>query len=89
MEFRQNARRFLYCQLFRSSLGFENYLEEGYRKGYVHLKKFTWNELLPENSTTIQVLMDGINDLDPGLNPRLRTSKTDENNSPFQSEKNT
>jgi hypothetical protein len=87
--FRRNARRFLYCQLFRSSLSFEDYLEEGYRKGYVHLKKFNWEALLPEKSTTIQVLLDGINGFDPSQNPRLRTSMPEENSSPFQSEKNT
>jgi hypothetical protein len=87
-EFQENARRFLYCQLFRSSLSFEDYLEEGYRKGYVHLTKFPWGALLPENSTAIQVLRDGINGLDPDLNPRLRTSMPEKPSSSFQTERN-
>jgi hypothetical protein len=86
-EFLQNARRFLYCQLFRSSLSFEHFLEDGHRKGYVHLKKLSWEELLPDHSPSIQILMDGINGLDPSQNPRLRTRATDENISPFQAEK--
>jgi len=59
-EFERNARRFLYYQLFRASLGFENYLEDGGRKGYVQLKPFSWQALLPMNSPTIDVLVRGI-----------------------------
>jgi hypothetical protein len=59
-EFRRNARRFLYYQLFRSSLSFEKYLQDVRRKGYVQLAPFSWQELLPENSPTVQVLVDGI-----------------------------
>ena len=59
-EFRRNARRFLYYQLFRSSLSFEGYLQDARRKGYVQLKSFSWQALLPENSPTLQVLVDGI-----------------------------
>jgi len=87
-EFGRNARRFLYCQLFRSSLGFEDFLEEGHRKGYVHLKKFSWEALLPQNSTPIQVLLEGINGLDPSQNPRLRTSESEPVDAPFQTERN-
>jgi hypothetical protein len=59
-EFVHNARRFLYYQLFRASLGFENYLQDGGRKGYVQLKPFSWQALLPMNSPTIDVLVRGI-----------------------------
>jgi len=59
-EFRRNARRFLYYQLFRASLSFEGFLADGYRKGYVQLLPFSWQALLPENSTTMRVLIDGI-----------------------------
>jgi hypothetical protein len=59
-EFERNARRFLYYQLFRASLGFENYLQDGGRKGYVQLKPFSWQALLPMNSPTIDVLVRGI-----------------------------
>jgi hypothetical protein len=59
-EFKRNARRFLYYQLFRSSLSFDSYLQDVRRKGYVQLKNFSWQALLPENSPTLQVLVDGI-----------------------------
>jgi capsule polysaccharide modification protein KpsS len=59
-EFQRNARRFLYYQLFRSSLSFAGYLQDVRRKGYVQLSNFPWQALLPENSPTLQVLVDGI-----------------------------
>lgn len=59
-EFQRNARRFLYYQLFRSSLSFADFLQDVRRKGYVQLRPFVWQELLPENSPTLQVLVDGI-----------------------------
>lgn len=83
-EFGVNARRFLYCQLFRSSLSFEDYLKDGYRKGYVQLQPFSWRDLLPENSPTIQILLDGITGKDLSLSIRLRTNENEENqNTPF------
>ena len=43
-EYQHNARRFLYYQLFRSSLPFDEYLkEDGIWPGYVSLKPFTWH----------------------------------------------
>ena len=59
-EFQRNARRFLYYQLFRASLSFENYLQNGSRPGFVHLKPFSWRDLHPKNSPTMQVILDGI-----------------------------
>jgi hypothetical protein len=82
-EYRENARRFLYCQLFRSSLSFEEYLKDGYRKGYVQLQSFSWQDLLPENSQTIQVLLEGITGQDVSLKDRLRTQEGDEKKIPF------
>jgi len=59
--FRQNARKVLYSQLFRASLPFDSFLEDdGVWKGYVHLKKFSLQQLSPENSSTIHVVLDGI-----------------------------
>ncbi len=56
-----NARNFLYYQLFRTSLPFGDFItEDGAWAGYVKLKKFPWQALLPENSTTMQVIQDGI-----------------------------
>ena len=60
VEFRQNARRFLYYQLYRASLTFEDYLVEGKRKGYVQLKSFPWQELSPQKSPTIRLLEKAI-----------------------------
>lgn len=59
--FRQNARRFLYVQVFQSSLPFDRFLEEdGVWKGYVAVKPFSLDELQPGRSETVQVLLDGI-----------------------------
>ncbi len=59
-EFQRNGRRFLYYQLYRASLSFEQYLETGQRAGFVYLKPFDIKYLLPENSPTIQTLVRGI-----------------------------
>jgi len=60
-EFRRNARRFLYVQLFRTSLPFGHYLEEdGVWRGYVRLKTFPWQDLLAENNPSMRVIVDGI-----------------------------
>jgi hypothetical protein len=74
-EFRRNARRFLYYQLFRSSLGFEEYLQDARRKGYVQLKPFGWQSLLPESSPTLQVLVEGIAGESLELDARLRSKE--------------
>jgi hypothetical protein len=59
-DFGRNARRFLYYQLFRTPLSFEDYLQEGGRKGFVELRPFAWQELTPENSPTIRTIYKGI-----------------------------
>jgi len=60
-EFLVNARRFLYAQLFLTSLPFGEYVkEDGVWKGYVSLRDFQTSALLPKNSETIQILSDGI-----------------------------
>jgi len=64
-EFPVNARRFLYYQLFRASLSFEDYLQEGLRKGYVYLRLSSWNDLLPEKSLAIRLLLEGLNSSHP------------------------
>ncbi len=62
-EFQRNARRFLYYQLFRSSLPFGDFLQEdGVWRGYVTLKRFGWRALLPENSLTLRTVVAGICD---------------------------
>jgi hypothetical protein len=59
-EFKHNARRFLYYQLYKASLTFEKYLENTPRPGYVQLKPCGWQSLLPENSATMRKLVEGI-----------------------------
>ena len=60
-EFRQNARRFLYAQIYRTSLLFDHFLEEdGVWRGYVAVKPFAIDDLRPEKSETIKVLLEGI-----------------------------
>jgi len=56
-----NARRFLYFQLYRTSLPFDPFLEpDDIWPGFVRLKDFSWQDLLPENSTTLRVISDGL-----------------------------
>jgi hypothetical protein len=58
---RINARRFLYYQLYRTSLPFDRYLEpDGIWPGFVKLKNFTWQELLPAQSPTLRVISEGL-----------------------------
>jgi hypothetical protein len=68
-EFRSNARRFLYYQLFRASLPLDDYLQTGPRPGFVQLRAFSWKQLTPENSSTMRILVDGIVNQKPFLLP--------------------
>jgi hypothetical protein len=69
-EFRLNSRRFLYFQLYATSLDFSHFLrEDRFWKGYVIPKSFPVRDLLPENSATMKVLMDGILDEGSFNNP--------------------
>jgi hypothetical protein len=67
--YRANARRFLYYQLYRTSLPMDDYLQAGPRMGFVELKPFEWQALTPEESTTIRVLREGILEGKPFLMP--------------------
>lgn len=58
-EFHRNARKFLYYQLFRTSLPFERYLTTSYHPSFTHFKDFIVSDLLPENSPTIKAILDG------------------------------
>jgi hypothetical protein len=57
-EFKRNARRFLYYQLFKTSLPFGRFLEPSVRTTQTKLKDFELNELL--NSETIKTILDGL-----------------------------
>jgi hypothetical protein len=58
---REHARRFLYYQLFRLSLPFDNYLEAHPRRpGFVKLRDFSWEALASDQSPTLRTIVDGI-----------------------------
>ena len=60
LEFKRNARRFLYYQLFRTSLPFGDFLEPSVRTTQTRLKSFGLERLLPENSKAIEAISDGL-----------------------------
>jgi hypothetical protein len=65
---RIQARRFLYYQLFRTSLSFEKYLEpDGIWRGFVRLSDFQPDDLKAENSETMRILIEGIQSGKPFL----------------------
>jgi hypothetical protein len=59
-EFKRNARRFLYSQLFRTSLPFSDFLEPSVRTTQTRLKSFGLDELSPENSKAMEAIFDGL-----------------------------
>lgn len=58
--FQRNARRFLYYQLFRTSLPFGEYLAPSYFPSFTRLKDFPLEMLFPENARTIKTILDGL-----------------------------
>jgi hypothetical protein len=59
-DFRRNARRFLYFQLFRTSLPFEEFLEPSVRKTQTRLKSFKLEQLT--SSPALRAIKDGLLD---------------------------
>jgi hypothetical protein len=57
-EFKRNARRFLYYQLFRTSLSFGEFLEPSVRTTQTRLKSFALEELL--ESEAVKVVLEGV-----------------------------
>jgi hypothetical protein len=57
-EFKRNARRFLYYQLYRTSLPFCDFLEPSVRTTQTRLKSFELNDLL--KSESIKVIREGL-----------------------------
>ncbi len=57
-EFRRNARRFLYYQLFRTSLPFGDFLEPSVRTTQTRLKTFALEKLL--ESDAVKVILNGL-----------------------------
>lgn len=58
VEFKRNARRFLYYQLYRTSLPFGDFLEPSVRVTQAKLKSFDLDDLL--KSESVWVILDGI-----------------------------
>jgi hypothetical protein len=59
-EFKRNARRFLYYQLFRTSLPFGDFLEPSVRTTQTKLKAFGLDELV--ESESVKAILDGVLD---------------------------
>jgi len=59
-EFKRNARRFLYYQLFRTSLPFGEFLEPSVRTTQARLKSFELEELM--KSDAVKVILEGVLD---------------------------
>ena len=59
-QFRRNARRFLYYQLFRTSLPFDPFLTTSVHPSLTRFKDFSWQQLLPKNSVAIATILDGL-----------------------------
>ena len=59
-EFKENARRFLYFQLFRTSLPFGDFLEPSVRKTQTRLKSFQQEALLQADA--IKAILTGLLD---------------------------
>jgi len=58
LEFKRNARRFLYYQLFRTSLPFGDFLEPSVRTTQTRLKSFKLEALLESDAT--KAIVDGL-----------------------------
>ncbi|MFT3892271.1 MAG: hypothetical protein QM730_11610 [Anaerolineales bacterium] len=57
-EFKRNARRFLYYQLYRTSLPFGDFLQPSVRTTQTRLKTFPLDKLL--QSDAVKVILDGV-----------------------------
>lgn len=60
VKYQKNARKFLFYQTFKVSLPFSRFLLEHPNPGFVRIKKFSWPELLPGKSPTINTLLEGV-----------------------------
>ena len=58
LEFKRNARRFLYYQLYKTSLPFGEFLEPSVRTTQARLKSFKLDTLI--GSESLKVIKDGV-----------------------------
>ena len=56
------ARKFLYYQLYRASLPFDEFLYEHPTPGYVQIKNLSWTDFLPGESKVLDLVVNGIKD---------------------------
>jgi len=68
-EFQHNARCFLYFQLYRISIPLGDFIQAAPRMGFVQIRPFSWEQLLPGNSPPLRLLVDGITRGQPFLLP--------------------
>lgn len=61
-EFYEYARKFLYYQLYRASLPFDEFLYEHPTPGYVQIKNLSWRDFLPGKSPILDLVVSGIID---------------------------
>jgi len=60
-EYKQNARKFLFYQVFKTSIPFGEFIsEDGIWPGYVRIKNLPLAAYKAENSLSIKVILDGI-----------------------------
>jgi len=59
-EHRHQAQRFMYYQLFKTSLPFSDFLVPAASKGYVRIKPFALQDISPERSPAVRAVMDGL-----------------------------
>jgi len=59
-EFQRNARRLLYYQNFRAALPFETFMERHSLRGFVRLKDFDVNQLLPAQSPAVEAIVSSL-----------------------------
>ncbi len=74
VEFKRNARRFLYYQLFRTSLPFEDFLKPSIRTTQTRLKSFGLEELV--ESESLKVILNGVLDSKEFLRDNRKIDKT-------------
>lgn len=59
------ARKFLYYQLYRASLPFDEFLYEHPTPGYVQIKDLSWKDYQPGKSQVLDLIVRGIIDESP------------------------
>jgi len=64
-EYYEYARKFLYYQLYKTSLPFDEFLFEHPTPGYVQIKNLSWKSFLPGQSPVLDCVVSGIKEGSP------------------------